>query len=179
MANKSFLATVVGNLVADPDLRYTTTSNTPVARLRIASQDRTFNKDTNQWEDGEASFVDVVVWKGAAENVAHTLTKGMRVFASGTMKQRTYTTKQDETRTVLEMEADEIGPSLRYATAVVTRNPSNNNGGYNQNNGGHNQNNGGYGGQQQGAYNNQNTGGFGGAQGYGNTGGFGGGFGRG
>ncbi|AKK04230.1 single-stranded DNA-binding protein [Corynebacterium epidermidicanis] len=128
--------TVVGNLVADPELRFTP-AGAPVANFRIASTPRTLNRQTNQWEDGEALFLSCNVWRQAAENVAETLTKGMRVIVQGRLKQRSYETREGDKRTVFELEVDEIGPSLRYATAQVNRSQGGQGGGFNQ--GGYNQ----------------------------------------
>ena len=122
MAQGDTPITIAGNLVADPELRFTP-SGAAVANFRIASTPRTFNKDTNQWEDGEALFLTCNVWRQAAENVAESLTKGMRVIVTGRLKQRSYQTKEGEQRTVFEVEVDEVGPSLKYATASVNRNP--------------------------------------------------------
>ena len=119
MAGETII-TVVGNLTADPDLRYTQ-SGLAVANFTIASTPRSFNKQTNEWEDGEALFLRASVWREFAEHVAGTMTKGMRVIAQGRLKQRSYETKEGEKRTSIELEVDEIGPSLRYATASVTR----------------------------------------------------------
>lgn len=112
--------TVVGNLVADPELRFTP-SGAAVANFRIASTPRIFDRQSNQWVDGEALFLACNVWRQAAENVAETLTKGMRVIVQGRLKQRSYETREGEKRTVFELEVDEVGPSLRYATAQVNR----------------------------------------------------------
>lgn len=112
--------TVIGNLTADPELRFTP-SGSAVANFTIASTPRAFNRQTNEWEDGEALFLRSSVWREAAENVAETLTKGMRVIAQGRLRSRTYDTKEGERRTVMELEVDEIGPSLRFATAQVVR----------------------------------------------------------
>ena len=112
--------TVIGNLTADPELRFTP-SGSAVANFTIASTPRTFDKQSNEWKDGEALFLRSAVWREAAENVAETLTKGMRVIAQGRLQQRKYTTKEGEDRTVIEFEVDEIGPSLRFASAKVTR----------------------------------------------------------
>lgn len=163
MAQGDTPITVVGNLVADPELRFTP-SGAAVANFRIASTPRMYNRDTQQWEDGEALFLTCNVWRQAAENVAESLSKGMRVIVNGRLRQRSYQTREGENRTVFEVEVDEVGPSLRYATASVNRNPRE--GGSGGNWGGGNQ-----GGQQQ-------SGGFGGGQGFqnqqGNQGGFGG-----
>ena len=146
MAQGDTPITVVGNLVADPELRFIP-SGAAVANFRIASTPRTFNRETNQWEDGEALFLTCNCWRQMAENVAESLTKGMRVVVTGKLRQRSYQTKEGESRTVFEVEVDEVGPSLKYATASVTRTPRE---------GGQ----GGYGGSQQ----NRSQGGFGGQQ---------------
>ncbi|WP_106850350.1 single-stranded DNA-binding protein [Blastococcus sp. Marseille-P5729] len=112
--------TVVGNLTADPELRFTP-SGAAVANFTVASTPRTFDRQTNEWKDGEALFLRCSIWRQAAENVAESLTKGARVVVTGRLKQRSYETKEGEKRTVVELEVDEIGPSLRYATAKVTR----------------------------------------------------------
>lgn len=114
--------TVVGNVVADPELRFTP-SGAAVANFRIASTPRVRNRETNQWEDGEALFLTCNVWRQAAENVAESLSKGMRVIVNGFLKQRSYQTKDGEQRTVYEVEVEEVGPSLKYASAQVNRNP--------------------------------------------------------
>lgn len=119
--------TVVGNLTADPELRYTQGGDA-VANFTIASTPRTFDRNSNEWVDGEALFLRANVWKEFAEHVAGSLTKGSRVIASGRLKQRSYETKEGEKRTSFELEIDEIGPSLRYATASVTRTQSAGNG---------------------------------------------------
>jgi single-strand DNA-binding protein len=112
--------TVVGNLTADPELRFTP-SGAAVANFTIASTPRTFDRQTNEWKDGEALFLRCSVWREAAENVAESLTKGMRVLAQGRLTQRSYETREGEKRTVVELQVDEIGPSLRFASAKVTR----------------------------------------------------------
>ncbi len=112
--------TVVGNLVDDPELRFTP-SGAAVANFRIASTPRTFDRQTNEWKDGEALFLSCSVWRQAAENVAESLTKGMRVMVQGRLKQRSYETREGERRTVIELDVDEVGPSLKYATAKVAR----------------------------------------------------------
>ena len=112
--------TVIGNLTADPELRWTP-SGSAVANFTIASTPRQFDRQSNEWKDGEALFLRASVWKEAAENVAETLTKGMRVIAQGRLRSRSYDTKEGERRTVMELEIDEIGPSLKYASAKVTR----------------------------------------------------------
>ena len=112
--------TVVGNLTADPELRYTQ-NGLAVANFTIASTPRTFDRQANEWKDGEALFLRASVWREFAEHVAGSLTKGSRVIAQGRLKQRSYETKEGEKRTSFELEIDEIGPSLRYATASLTR----------------------------------------------------------
>ena len=112
--------TVVGNLTSDPELRYTQTG-LAVANFTIASTPRTFDRASNDWKDGEALFLRASVWREFAEHVAGSLSKGARVIATGRLKQRNYETKEGEKRTSFEIEVDEIGPSLRYATAQVTR----------------------------------------------------------
>ena len=112
--------TVVGNLVDDPELRFTP-SGAAVANFRIASTPRTFDKQTNEWKDGEGLFLSCAIWRQAAENVAESLQKGMRVVVQGRLKQRSYETREGEKRTVYELDVDEVGPSLKYATAKVTR----------------------------------------------------------
>ncbi|GAA3935377.1 single-stranded DNA-binding protein [Microbacterium soli] len=112
--------TVVGNLTADPELRYTQ-NGLPVANFTIASTPRTFDRQSNEWKDGEALFLRASVWRDFAEHVAGSLTKGMRVVAQGRLRQRSYQDRDGNNRTTIELEVDEIGPSLRYATAQVTR----------------------------------------------------------
>ena len=112
--------TVVGNLVADPELRFTA-SGQPVATFRIASTPRIRDNATNEWKDGDSLFLSCNVWRQAAENVAESLQRGMRVIVSGRLRQRSYETKEGEKRTVYEVEVDEVGPSLRNASAKVTR----------------------------------------------------------
>ena len=112
--------TVVGNLTADPELRFTP-SGAAVANFTVASTPRTFDRQTNEWKDGEALFLRCNIWREAAENVTESLTKGSRVIVQGRLKQRSYETREGEKRTVVELEVDEIGPSLRYATAKVTK----------------------------------------------------------
>ncbi|MDR2294707.1 MAG: single-stranded DNA-binding protein [Microbacterium sp.] len=116
--------TVVGNLTADPELRYTQ-NGLPVANFTIASTPRTFDRQANEWKDGEPLFLRCSVWREFAEHVAGSLTKGSRVIATGRLKQRTYQDREGQNRTAIELEIDEIGPSLRYATASVTRAASN------------------------------------------------------
>jgi single-strand DNA-binding protein len=112
--------TVVGNLVDDPELRFTP-SGAAVANFRIASTPRTFDRQTNEWKDGDALFLTCSVWRQAAENVAESLQKGMRVVVQGRLKSRQFETREGEKRTVFEIDVDEVGPSLRYATAKVQR----------------------------------------------------------
>ena len=119
MAGETII-TVVGNLVDDPELRFTP-SGAAVANFRIASTPRTFDKQTNEWKDGDALFLSCAVWRQAAENVAESLQKGMRVVVQGRLKSRQYETREGEKRTVFEIEVEEVGPSLKYATAKVTR----------------------------------------------------------
>ncbi len=112
--------TLVGNLTADPELRFTP-SGAAVANFTVASTPRTFDRQTNEWKDGDAMFLNCAVWRQAAENVAESLQKGMRVIVSGRLKSRSYETREGERRTVFEIDVDEIGPALKYATAKVTR----------------------------------------------------------
>jgi len=119
MAGETII-TVVGNLVDDPELRFTP-SGAAVANFRIASTPRTFDKNTNEWKDGEGLFLSCAIWRQAAENVAESLQKGMRVVVQGRLKQRQYETREGEKRTVYELDVEEVGPSLKYATAKVTR----------------------------------------------------------
>jgi single-strand DNA-binding protein len=112
--------TLVGNLVDDPELRFTP-SGQAVANFRIASTPRFLDKATNEWKDGESLFLTCTVWRQAAENVAESLQRGMRVIVQGRLKQRSYETKEGEKRTVFEVDADEVGPSLRNASAKVTK----------------------------------------------------------
>ncbi|MEU1287242.1 single-stranded DNA-binding protein [Kitasatospora sp. NPDC005856] len=150
--------TLVGNLVDDPELRFTP-SGAAVAKFRIASTPRTFDRQTNEWKDGESLFLTCNVWRQPAENVAESLQRGMRVIVQGRLRQRSYETKEGEKRTVFEVEVDEVGPSLRSATAKVTR--ANRSGGPG----------GGFGGQQGGGQGGGGWGGGGGQQGGGNWGG--------
>jgi single-strand DNA-binding protein len=116
--------TVIGNLTADPELRYTQ-NGVAVAGFTIASTPRTFDRASNEWKDGDPLFLRASVWKEFAEHVAGSLTKGMRVVAQGKLRQRTYKDREGNDRTAIELEVDEIGPSLRYATAQVTRSAGN------------------------------------------------------
>ena len=112
--------TVVGNIIADPELRYTP-AGAAVANFRIASTPRRYNSQTNQWEDGEGLFLTCNVWRDQAENVAESLTKGMRVVVNGNLRQRSYETREGEKRTVYEVEVEDVGPSLKWAVARVER----------------------------------------------------------
>ncbi|MFJ8696272.1 single-stranded DNA-binding protein [Streptomyces roseolilacinus] len=141
--------TVVGNLVDDPELRFTP-SGAAVAKFRVASTPRTFDRQTNEWKDGESLFLTCSVWRQAAENVAESLQRGMRVIVQGRLKQRSYEDREGVKRTVFELDVEEVGPSLKNATAKVTKTTGR---------GGQ----GGYGGGQQGAQGGQ--GGWGGAPG--------------
>lgn len=112
--------TVVGNLTADPELRFTP-AGLAVANFTVASTPRTFDRQANEWKDGEPLFMRCSIWREAAENAAESLTRGMRVIATGRLRSRTFETKEGEKRTVVELELDEIGPSLRYASARVAK----------------------------------------------------------
>jgi single-strand DNA-binding protein len=112
--------TVIGNLTSDPELRFTP-SGAAVANFTVASTPRTLDKQSGEWKDGEALFLRCNIWRQAAENVAESLTRGARVVVQGRLKQRSFETKEGEKRTVVELEVDEIGPSLRYATAKVNK----------------------------------------------------------
>ena len=112
--------TVVGNLVDDPELRFTP-SGAAVANFRVASTPRTYDRQTGDWKDGDSLFLSCSIWRQAAENVAESLQRGMRVIVSGRLKQRSYETREGEKRTVVELEVEEVGPSLKYATAKVAR----------------------------------------------------------
>ncbi len=140
--------TIIGNLTNDPELRFTP-SGAAVANFTVASTPRTFDRQSNEWKDGETLFMRCSVWREAAENVAESLTRGTRVIVSGRLRSRTYDTKEGEKRTVVELEVDEVGPSLRYATTKVSK--TSRGGGQG----------GGFGGGGQGA-GGQNAGGFGG-----------------
>jgi single-strand DNA-binding protein len=120
MAAGDTVITLVGNLVDDPELRFTP-SGAAVAKFRMASTPRFLDKQTNEWKDGESLFLTCNVWRQAAENVAESLQRGMRVIVQGRLKQRSYETKEGEKRTVYEVEVDEVGPSLRSATAKVNK----------------------------------------------------------
>jgi len=114
------IITVIGNLTADPELRFTQ-SGAAVANFTVASTPRTFDRQSGEWKDGEALFMRCNIWRQSAENVAESLTRGARVIVSGRLKQRSFETREGEKRTVVELEVDEIGPSLRYATAKVNK----------------------------------------------------------
>jgi single-strand DNA-binding protein len=143
--------TITGNLVADPELRFTS-SGQPVAQFRVASTPRTRDQATGEWKDGDSLFLTCSVWRQAAENVAESLQRGMRVIVSGRLRQRSYETKEGEKRTVYEVEVDDVGPSLRNASAKVNRasRSGGQGGGYGGGNQGAGQQGGGYGGSQQG-----------------------------
>ena len=151
--------TVVGNLVSDPELRYTPTG-VAVANFRVASTPRTFDRQANEWKDGDSLFLTCNVWRQAAENVAESLQRGMRVIVMGRLHQRSYETREGEKRTVFEVEVDDVGPSMRNASAKVTK--SNRSGGSGGGGGG------GFGGGSGGG------GGQGGGSGQGGSGGYGG-----
>ncbi|NHN57282.1 single-stranded DNA-binding protein [Calidifontibacter sp. DB0510] len=155
MAAGDTVITIIGNLTQDPELRFTP-SGAAVANFTVASTPRTFDRQTNEWKDGETLFMRCSVWRDAAENVAESLQRGSRVIVSGRLKSRSFETKEGEKRTVVELDVDEVGPSLRYATAKVNKTQRGGGGG------------GFGGGQQQGFGGNQGSGG-------GNAGGYGGG----
>jgi single-strand DNA-binding protein len=119
MAGETII-TLVGNLTDDPELRFTP-SGAPVANFRVASTPRTFDRQSGEWRDGDPLFMSCSVWRQMAENVAESLQRGMRVVVTGRLKQRSYETRDGQQRTVVELDVDEIGPSLRYATAKVTK----------------------------------------------------------
>jgi single-strand DNA-binding protein len=150
--------TIIGNLTNDPELRFTP-SGAAVANFTVASTPRTFDRQANEWKDGETLFMRCSVWRDAAENVAESLQRGTRVLVSGRLKSRSYETKEGEKRTVVELDVDEVGPSLRYATAKVAKTTRGGGGGFGGGGGG------GYGGGSGGG------GGFGGGGGGGGYGG--------
>ncbi|MBE9403253.1 single-stranded DNA-binding protein [Brachybacterium sp. Marseille-Q2903] len=157
MANDTVI-TVIGNLTADPELRFTQ-SGIAVASFTVASTPRTFDRQANEWKDGEALFLRCSIWRDAAENVAESLEKGTRVVVQGRLKQRSYTDREGNNRTSIELDVEEIGPSLKYATAKPTKVQRGGGGGFS---GGGGQG-GGYGGSQGGGYGgNQGGGGYGG-----------------
>ena len=151
--------TVIGNLTADPELRWTQ-SGAAVADFTVASTPRTYDRNAGEWRDGDTLFMRCSVWRDPAENVAESLRKGMRVIVQGRLTQRSYDTQQGERRTVVELQVDEVGPSLRRARAQVTRTAPSGGGGYQSDNRGQQQGGyqqaapqgGGYGGGQQGGY---------------------------
>ena len=120
--------TIIGNITGDPELRFTP-SGAAVANFTVASTPRAFDRQSNEWKDGETLFMRCSVWRDAAENVAESLNRGTRVIVSGRLKSRSYETKEGEKRTVVELEVDEVGPSLRYASAKVTKTQRGNGGG--------------------------------------------------
>ncbi len=138
--------TIIGNLTNDPELRFTP-SGAAVANFTVASTPRTFDRQSNEWKDGETLFMRCSVWRDAAENVAESLQRGSRVLVSGRLRSRSYETKEGEKRTVVEMEVDEVGPSLRYATAKVNKTSRGGGGGFGGGGGG-----GGFGGAPGGGY---------------------------
>ena len=125
MAGETII-TIVGNLTGDPELRFTP-SGAAVANFTVASTPRILDRTTNEWKDGDAMFLNCSVWRQVAENVAESLQKGMRVIVQGRLKSRSYETQTGDRRTVFEVEVDEVGPSLRYATAKVARTTSSGN----------------------------------------------------
>ncbi len=154
--------TIAGNLVDDPELRFTPAGQ-PVARFRVASTPRFLDKSTNEWRDGDSLFLTCNVWRQAAENVAESLTRGMRVIVSGRLRQRSYETKEGEKRTVYEVEVDDVGPSLRNASAKVNRiarSGAGDGGGY----GGGQRGSGGSGGRSSGGQGSSGGGGYGGGE---------------
>jgi len=144
--------TVIGNLTGDPELRFTP-SGAAVANFTVASTPRTFDRQSNEWKDGDTLFLRCSIWREAAESVAESLTKGTRVIVTGRLVQRSYETREGEKRTVYELQVDEVGPSLRYATAKVTRTQRSGGGG------------GGFGGGGGGGYNGGGSGSSGGGGG--------------
>jgi single-strand DNA-binding protein len=155
--------TIVGNLTNDPELRFTP-SGAAVASFTVASTPRTFDRNTNEWKDGDTLFMSCSVWRQSAENVAESLTKGMRVIVQGSLKQRSYETREGEKRTVVEMTVEEVGPALKTATAKVTRANRGSGGGGGFGGGGGENSGGGWGGGQGGSGGNTG-GGFGGNSG--------------
>jgi single-strand DNA-binding protein len=129
MAAGDVTITVIGNLTDDPELRFTP-SGAAVAKFRVASTPRFLDKQTNEWKDGEPLFLSCNIWRQAAENVAESLQRGARVIVTGRLRQRSYETREGEKRTVYELEVDEIGPSLRYATAKVQKMQRSSGGGF-------------------------------------------------
>ncbi|GAA1403803.1 hypothetical protein GCM10009613_65430 [Pseudonocardia kongjuensis] len=149
----------MGNLTADPELRFTP-SGAAVANFTVASTPRTFDRQSGEWKDGEALFLRCNIWRQAAENVAESLTRGARVVVQGRLRQRSFETREGEKRTVVEMEVDEVGPSLRYATAKVNKvSRGGGSGGFGGGGGGGGYDGGGGGGQQGGGSGGGNSGG--------------------
>ena len=140
--------TVIGNLTGDPELRFTP-SGAAVANFTVASTPRTFDRQSNEWKDGDTLFLRCSIWREAAESVAESLTKGTRVIVTGRLVQRSYETREGEKRTVYELQVDEVGPSLRYATAKVNKTQRGGAGGGGFSGGGGGQQGGGQGGQQE------------------------------
>lgn len=128
MAGETTL-TIIGNLTQEPELRFTP-SGAAVANFTVASTPRTFDRQSNEWKDGETLFMRCAVWRDAAENVAESLSRGSRVIVTGRLKSRSYETKEGEKRTVVEMDVDEVGPSLRYASAKITKSTRGGGGGF-------------------------------------------------
>jgi single-strand DNA-binding protein len=159
--------TVVGNLVSDPELRYTPTG-VAVANFRIASTPRTFDRQSNEWKDGDSLFLTCNVWRQAAENVAESLQRGMRVIVQGRLHQRSYETREGEKRTVFEVEVDDVGPSMRNASAKVTKSNRSGGGGGGFGSGGSG-GGGGAGGGSGGGQGGGQAGGQGGSAGYGGS----------
>ncbi|EFS74179.1 single-strand binding family protein [Cutibacterium modestum HL037PA2] len=145
--------TVIGNLTADPELRFTP-NGVPVANFTVASTPRTFDRQTNEWRDGEAMFLNCSVWRQFAENVAESLSKGMRVVVSGNLRARSYEDRDGNRRTSYEIDVNEVGPSLRFASAKVSRNQSSGGGNWGGNAGGGQGGNWGGNSGNQGSYNN-------------------------
>jgi single-strand DNA-binding protein len=137
MAQGDTTITVIGNLTDDPELRFTP-SGAAVAKFRVASTPRVLDRNSGEWKDGDPLFLQCNVWRQAAENVAESLQRGSRVIVSGRLRQRSYETKEGEKRTVIELEVDEIGPSLRYATAKVQKMSRSGGGGFGSGGGGSN-----------------------------------------
>ncbi|NLU84279.1 single-stranded DNA-binding protein [Rhodococcus sp. HNM0569] len=135
MAQGDTVITVVGNLTADPELRFTP-AGAAVVNFTVASTPRIFDRQTNEWKDGEALFLRCNIWREAAENVAESLTRGSRVIVQGRLKQRSFETREGEKRTVVELEVDEIGPSLKFATAKVNKASRGGGGGFGGSSGG-------------------------------------------
>lgn len=159
MAAGDTVITVIGNLTADPELRFTP-AGAAVANFTVASTPRVFDRNTNEWKDGESLFLRCNIWREAAENVAESLTRGSRVIVSGRLKQRSFETREGEKRTVVELEVDEVGPSLKYATAKVNKTTrGGGGGGGGGNSGGGGGGGGGFGGSNSGGRGGQSAGG--------------------